>query len=187
MIPQVPPADLVQQQRHFFTLSRELGCSSWDSSEHCRIYCSKNSTLLLMAMGDKCNSVTMCPAVTPKKACKCLYEASAGRWMASTVTLKFGELIETIPLFEGRLHIPTIKDAFTLRVPRIDGVLAPVDSQGFTHAIFKPGDTLNISGTSSEVAAMPGTLHSRELLQWHKHKVHMLHQSISTNLCYTTQ
>ena len=42
MIPQVPPADLVQQQRHFFTFSRELGCSSWDSSEHCRIYCSKN-------------------------------------------------------------------------------------------------------------------------------------------------
>ena len=91
--------------------------------------------------------------------------------MASTVTLKFGELTETIPLFEGRLHIPTIKDAFTLRVPRIDGVLAPVDSQGF----------------SSEVAAMPGTLHSRELLQWHKHKVHMLHQSISTTLCYTSQ
>ncbi len=98
--------------------------------------------------------------------------------MASTVTLKYGELTETIPLFGGRLHIPTIKDAFTLRVPRIDGVLAPVDSQGFTHAIFKPGDTLNISGTSAEVAAMPGTLQSRELLQWHKHKVRML-QSIN--------
>ena len=98
--------------------------------------------------------------------------------MASTVTLKYGELTETIPLFEGRLHIPTINDAFTLRVPRIDGVLAPVDSQGFTYAIFKPGDTLNISGTSAEVAAMPGTLYSMELLQWHKHKVHML-QSIN--------
>ena len=66
-----------------------------------------------------------------------------------------------------RLHIPTIKVAFTLCVARIDGVLAPVDSPGFTNAIFKPGDTLNISGTSAEVAAMPGTPHSRGLLQWH--------------------
>jgi len=103
--------------------------------------------------------------------------AFAGRWMTSTVTLKYGDLTETIPLFEGRLHIPTIKDAFTLRVARIDGILAPVDSQGFTYAMFKPGDTLKISGTSAEVAAMPGTLHSRELLQWQKHKIHML-QSI---------
>ncbi|DBA77191.1 TPA: hypothetical protein ACH3X1_009765 [Trebouxia sp. C0004] len=75
--------------------------------------------------------------------------------MASTVTSKYGDLTETIPLFEGRLHIPTIKDTFTLRVARIDGVLAPVDSQGFTYAMFKPGDTLNISGTSADVAAMP--------------------------------
>ena len=87
--------------------------------------------------------------------------------MASNVTLTYGDLTETIPLFEGRLHIPTIKDAFTLRVERIDGILAPVDSQGFTHAIFKPGVTLNISGSSAEVAAMPGTLHLRGLLQWH--------------------
>ena len=79
--------------------------------------------------------------------------------MASTVALKYGNMVETIPLFEGRLHMPTIKDAFTLRVARIDGVLVPVDSQGFTHAIFKPGDTLNISGTSAEAAVMPGTLH----------------------------
>ncbi len=93
--------------------------------------------------------------------------AFAGRWMASNVTLKYGDLTETIPLFEGRLHIPTIKDAFTLRVAKIDGALAPVDSQGFTYAIFKPGDTLNISGTSAESAAMPGTPHSRGLLHWH--------------------
>ena len=67
------------------------------------------------------------------------------------MTLAYGEPTENVPLLEGRLHIPTIKDAFTLRVPRIDGVLAPVDSQGFTHATFKPGDTLNISGISAEV------------------------------------
>ncbi|DBA77047.1 TPA: hypothetical protein ACH3X1_009634 [Trebouxia sp. C0004] len=73
--------------------------------------------------------------------------------MASTVTLQYGDLIETIPIFDGRLHIPTITDAFTLRVAKIDGVLAPVDSQGFTHAIIKP---LNISGTSAEGAAMSG-------------------------------
>ena len=81
--------------------------------------------------------------------------------MASNVTLRYGDLTETLPLFDGRLHIPTIKDAFTLRVARIDGALAPVDSQGFIYAILKPGDTLNISGTSAEVAAMPGTPHSR--------------------------
>ena len=86
--------------------------------------------------------------------------------MASNVTSKDGDLTETIPLIEGRLHIPTIQNAFTLRVVKIDGALAPVDSQGFTYAIFKPGDTLNISGTSAEVAAMPGTPHSRGLLQW---------------------
>ncbi len=86
--------------------------------------------------------------------------------MASNVTLTYGNLTETIPLFEGRLHIPTIKDAFTLRVAKFDGALAPVDSQGFTYAIFKPGDTLNISGTSADSAAMPGTPHSMCLLQW---------------------
>ncbi len=90
--------------------------------------------------------------------------ACAGRWMASNVTLKYGDCTETSPLFEGRLHIPTIKDASTLHVARIDGGLAPVDSQGFTYAIFKPGDTLNISGTSAAVAAMPGTPHSRSCL-----------------------
>ncbi|DBB05080.1 TPA: hypothetical protein ACH3X3_010344 [Trebouxia sp. C0006] len=76
--------------------------------------------------------------------------------MASNVTSKDGDLTETIPLIEGRLHIPTVQNAFTLRVVKIDGALAPVDSQGFTYAIFKPGDTLNISGTPAEVAAMPG-------------------------------
>ena len=107
--------------------------------------------------------------------------------MVSTVILKYGDLTESIPLFEGRLHIPTIKDAFILCVARIDGVLAPFDSQGFTHAIFKPGDTLNISGTSAEVAAMPGTLHSGELLQWHKHKTHVLQLiNLSHSVLYIT-
>ena len=100
--------------------------------------------------------------------------AFAGRWMVSTVVLKYRNLTETSALFEGRLHIPIIKDTFTLRMARTDGVLAPVDSQGFTHTIFNPGDTLNISGTSAEVHAMPGTLHSRELLQYLKHKVHLI-------------
>lgn len=85
--------------------------------------------------------------------------------MASNVTLKYGDLTETIPLFEGRLHIPTIKDAFALRVARIAGALAPFDSEGFTYATFKPGDTLNISGTSAEAPALPGTPHTRGLLQ----------------------
>ena len=71
--------------------------------------------------------------------------------MASVMTLKYGDLAETIPLFEGRVHIPTIKVAFTVRVARIDGVGAAVDSQGFTYATFKPGDTLNISGTSAKL------------------------------------
>ena len=67
------------------------------------------------------------------------------------MTSKYGDLTETIPLFEGRFHIPTIKDAFTVRVARVNGVLAAVDSQGFTYATFKPGDTLNISGTSAKL------------------------------------
>ena len=99
----------------------------------------------------------------------------------ATVTLKYRDFTEIIPLFEGRLNIPTIKDAFTLRVARIDGVLAPVDSQGFTHAIFKPGDTLSISGTAAEVAAMPGTLHTRELLQWHKLNILTAFETLHTS------
>lgn len=80
--------------------------------------------------------------------------------MASTVTLHFRGLTEIIPLFDGRVHIPTIKDTFQLRVAKINGVLAPADSQGFTHAKFKPGDTLDISGTPAEICAIPGTLQS---------------------------
>ena len=80
--------------------------------------------------------------------------------MASTVTLRFGGLIEIIPLFDGRVHIPTIKDTFELRVAKINGVLAPADSQGFTYAKFNSGDTLDISGTPAEVPAVPGTLQS---------------------------
>lgn len=52
--------------------------------------------------------------------------------MASTVTLHFGDCIEAIPLFEGRVHILTIKEAFALHVANVNGVLAPADSQGFT-------------------------------------------------------
>ena len=69
-------------------------------------------------------------------------------------------------------NFPVLKAGFTFLpskrhlLARIDGVLAPTDIQGFTHAMFKPGVTLNISGTSAEVAAMPGTLHSRGLLPW---------------------
>ena len=86
--------------------------------------------------------------------------------MASNVTLQYGDLTETIPLFEGRLHILTIKDAFTLRVARIDSALAPVDSQGFIHAIFKPGVTVNISGTSALLLCQVYYT-QRGLLQWH--------------------
>ena len=39
--------------------------------------------------------------------------------MASSVTFKYRDLTETILLFEGRLHISTIKDAFTLRVAEL--------------------------------------------------------------------
>jgi hypothetical protein len=81
--------------------------------------------------------------------------------MASIVTLQFGDLTEKMHLFEGRVHIPTVKEAFALRVAKINGVLEPSDSQGFTHAKFpipNSGDTLNISGTPAEVAAIPGTL-----------------------------
>ena len=77
--------------------------------------------------------------------------------MESTVTLQFGALTERIPHFDGRVHIPTIREAFELRVAKINGSLAPADSQGFTHATFNSGDTLNISGTP---AAIPGTLQS---------------------------
>ena len=77
--------------------------------------------------------------------------------MESTVTLQFGNLTERIPLVDGRVHIPTIKDTFELRVARINGILASADSPGFTHAKFNSGDTLDISGTP---AAIPGTLQS---------------------------
>lgn len=43
--------------------------------------------------------------------------------MASNVTLKFGDFTETIPLFEGSIHIPTVEKAFVLHVARIDGTL----------------------------------------------------------------
>lgn len=84
--------------------------------------------------------------------------AFAGRKMESTVTLQFGALTKKIPLFDGKVHIPTVKETFELRVAEINGVLAPADSQGFTYAKFRSGDTLNISGTPAEVSAIPGTL-----------------------------
>ena len=113
-----------------------------------------------MAAGDKCNSFGMCSAVAPKQAYSCLFEdmqCLCRSLDGIQCDIEIRDLIETIPLFEGRLHIPTIKDAFMLRVAKTDGALAPVDSQGFTYPIFKPGDTLNISGTSAESAATPGT------------------------------
>ena len=73
------------------------------------------------------------------------------------MTLQFGGLTEIIPLFDGRVHIPTIKDMFELRMAKTNGVLPSADSHGFTHAKFSCGDTLNISGTP---AAIPGTLQS---------------------------
>ena len=79
--------------------------------------------------------------------------------MESTVTLQFGALTKRIPLFDGKVHIPTIKETFELRVAELNGVLAPADSQGFTYARFKAGDTLSVSGTP---AAIPGTLQSCE-------------------------
>ena len=78
--------------------------------------------------------------------------------MASTVTLQFEALTKKIPLFDGKVHIPTIKATFELRVAEIDGLLIPADSQGFTYAKFSSGDTLSISGTPAEVSAIPGTL-----------------------------
>ncbi|KAL0050597.1 hypothetical protein WJX82_002995 [Trebouxia sp. C0006] len=101
-------------------------------------------------------SLQLCQQQSSSDCYVLIYLGPQGRWMASNVTSKDGDLTETIPLIEGRLHIPTVQNAFTLRVVKIDGALAPVDSQGFTYAIFKPGDTLNISGTPAEVAAMPG-------------------------------
>ena len=77
--------------------------------------------------------------------------------MAFTVTLQFGGLIETIPLIEGRVHVPTITDTFELRVAKINGVLASANRHGFTHANFNPGDTLTISGIP---AATPGKVQS---------------------------
>ena len=78
--------------------------------------------------------------------------------MASIVTLQCEDLTKKMHLFEGRVHIPTIKEAVALCVAKINGVLEPSDSQGFTHAKFNYGDTFNISGTPAEVAATPGTL-----------------------------
>ena len=76
--------------------------------------------------------------------------------MASFVTLKFGNRTEETNLMEGRVHIPTIKDAFALCVVNINGELVPCNHKGFTHASFNPGDILIISGTPAEVAATPG-------------------------------
>ena len=78
--------------------------------------------------------------------------------MASTVTLQYGALTERTTLVDGKVHIPTVKEAFELRVAKINGVLEPADSQGFTHVKFSSGDTLSISGTPAE--AIPGTLQS---------------------------
>ena len=69
--------------------------------------------------------------------------------MSSTVTVKFGEVAKEFPLFENRVHVPTIEKAFALRAAEIDGALAPADSDGFSHAKYTPGDTLDIDGFSS--------------------------------------
>ena len=80
--------------------------------------------------------------------------------MESIVTLQFGALTKRIPLFDGKVHVPTIEKAFELRVAEINGVLAPANSQGFTYVRFNSGDTLSISGTPAGGSAIPGTLQS---------------------------
>ncbi len=61
--------------------------------------------------------------------------------MESTVTLQFGALTKRIPFFDGRVHIPTIRETFELCVTVINGSLALADSEGFTHATFNSGDS----------------------------------------------
>ena len=77
--------------------------------------------------------------------------------MASMVTLKFGDQTERIPLIEGSIHIPTVKDAFALRFARIDGALAPVDRQGFTYAKLTLG-TSSVS-VALQLELLPRQVH----------------------------
>lgn len=59
--------------------------------------------------------------------------------MEASVTVKFGDLSETIHLSEGKVHIPTDEKAFALHVAKTDGIFASTDNQGLILAKCYPG------------------------------------------------
>jgi hypothetical protein len=65
----------------------------------------------------------------------------------SSVTLQYNGLSEQLRLVNNRVSLPAIKEAFSLAVVKLDGVLEPCDQLGYTAAEFAPGQVVAVSGT----------------------------------------
>ncbi len=56
------------------------------------------------------------------------------------------ERVERVALVDGRLHVPTLREFFSLAALRIDGAVHAVNSDGWTFATFHPGQHLRLTG-----------------------------------------
>lgn len=67
----------------------------------------------------------------------------------NSVILHYNGLEEKLRLVNNKVQLSAVKDAFNLKTIKLDGRLEPADQLGFTVAEFKPGQTVQVSGSPS--------------------------------------
>lgn len=66
--------------------------------------------------------------------------------LENIVKLDFDGRQEKISLFDGRIQLSAVKEAFGLSTVKINGRIEPVNDKGFTMTRFPPQSTVQVTG-----------------------------------------
>lgn len=91
--------------------------------------------------------------------------------LENLVKLDYDGRQERISLFDGRIQLSAVKEAFGLSTVKINGRIEPVNDKGFTMTRFPPQSTVKVTGQpTSEMACLFGEIAAL------RHDIHQLQE-----------
>lgn len=62
------------------------------------------------------------------------------------MNIEFEGCEERLTIYDGRIHLPALKETFGLATVKINGRIEPVDEREFTITRYSPHTTVRITG-----------------------------------------
>ena len=71
------------------------------------------------------------------------------------VQLRYGAQQEDLALLQGKVHLPSVRQMFSLQTVELNGRIEPADANGLTYSTFTETELIVVTGTAGEKLTVP--------------------------------